>query len=284
MEIPILRLYLLVCVLWGHACAAEQGPQDERHQMRDGVHNARIWRPFKQLMGGDLDMSQAMAGHPRLRVLDADVDRIRSNIKSDPVARSYFAEILQQGEKILKESPRVRPAPSPGQHILLISRDVLDRIYTLGILYRLSQPANSTWANRAWEELKSAANFSDWNPPHYLDVAEMTHAVAIGYDWFYNELSTDQRRTLEVAIEEKGFQSALQQFKNRAEWTYYPDNWNNVCSGAMIIAYLAVYDQPESCPSATKVKTLVFKALPTALASYGPNGAWPEVGYILNYL
>ena len=29
----------------------------------------------------------------------------------------------------------------------------------------------------------TAARFEDWNPSHFLDVAEMTFALAIGYDW-----------------------------------------------------------------------------------------------------
>eukprot|EP00117_Sycon_ciliatum_P007973 scpid90658/ scgid0560/ len=223
------------------------------------------------------NMNTAKSQHPRLRVLETDIDRIRHNIKQDPVAAAYYAEIKRQGEEILHEPPRVRPAPKPGGHILDISRSVLDRVYTLGILYRLSDPTEDTWALRAWKELESAANFSDWNPPHYLDVAEMTHAVAVGYDWLYDFLTEEQRKTLEVAIEEKGFKSAIDQFKQKAKWTYYPDNWNNVCSGAMIIAYLAVFDTPHTCPSAETVKGLVSKDLPNALASYGPKGAWPEV-------
>jgi hypothetical protein len=35
----------------------------------------------------------------------------------------------------------------------------------------------------------AAAAFSDWNPSHFLDVAEMTAALAIGYDWLYEEVS-----------------------------------------------------------------------------------------------
>lgn len=240
----------------------------------DGLHEKRWLALDREIMSR---IEAAEAGHPRLRVLDEDVATIRRNIQTDPVAAQYYSVVLAQGENILREPPRVRPAPAPGQHILTISRDVLDRVYTLGILYRLSQPQNTTWLTRAWRELQSVSNFSDWNPQHYLDVAEMTHAVAIGYDWFYNDLSDEQRTTLEVALEQKGFQSALQQFKDKAEWTYYPDNWNNVCSGAMIIAWLAVYDKPNTCPSASQVKTLVLKALPVAMASYGPHGAWPEV-------
>ena len=54
----------------------------------------------------------------------------------------------------------------------------------LGLLYRLEgKPA---YAERAWQELDAAAHFPDWNPRHFLDTAEMTHAFAVAYDWLYD--------------------------------------------------------------------------------------------------
>ena len=34
--------------------------------------------------------------------------------------------------------------------------------------------------------LTNLCQYPDWNPAHYLDVAETTTAVAIGYDWLYD--------------------------------------------------------------------------------------------------
>ena len=44
------------------------------------------------------------------------------------------------------------------------SGEDLDRIYTLGLLYRL--PCERRWAVRAIAELLNAARFVDWNPAH----------------------------------------------------------------------------------------------------------------------
>ena len=48
-----------------------------------------------------------------------------------------------------------------------------------------------------------AASFPDWNPQHFLDVGEMTMALAIGYDWLYDSLQPDTRRVVREAIIEK---------------------------------------------------------------------------------
>ena len=45
------------------------------------------------------------------------------------------------------------------------------------------------YLNRAVKEMLAVSAFSDWNPSHFLDVAEMTMAVSIGYDWLYDGLS-----------------------------------------------------------------------------------------------
>jgi len=44
------------------------------------------------------------------------------------------------------------------------------------------------------------SQFSDWNPSHFLDVAEMTMAMAIGYDWLYNNMSRESRTIIKDAI------------------------------------------------------------------------------------
>ena len=70
----------------------------------------------------------------------------------------------------------------------------MHRVYTLALLYRSGR--RPQYADRAWQELEAAANFKDWNPRHFLDTAEMTHAFAIGYDWLYDVWTPEQRATL----------------------------------------------------------------------------------------
>ena len=76
-----------------------------------------------------------------------------------------------------------------GPRLLDKSRKVVDRMYALGLLYRLDGDNADTWVG-LFEELKAVSAFTDWNPSHFLDVAEMTHGFAIGYDWFYDVLLT----------------------------------------------------------------------------------------------
>ena len=40
------------------------------------------------------------------------------------------------------------------------------------------------YAERAEKEMLYMAGYDNWNPEHFLDVAEMTMALSIGYDWY----------------------------------------------------------------------------------------------------
>lgn len=87
---------------------------------------------------------------------------------------------------------------------------MLGRVYSLGLVYQVT--GEEKYAARAWSELEAAAAFTDWNPDHFLDTAEMTHAFAIGYDWLYDYLTEEQRQLLRRAILELGLHPALETY------------------------------------------------------------------------
>ena len=149
---------------------------------------------------------------------------------------------------------------------------MLERVYTLALLHRLD--GDESWRARAVAELRAAAAFSDWNPSHFLDVAEMSHAFAIGYDWLYGALSEDDRALAPDALVQKGLLPAADAYARRAWWASDRFNWNLVCNGGIALAALALADaEPDLC------RPLLYRALqgmPAALASYAPDGAWAE--------
>lgn len=53
------------------------------------------------------------------------------------------------------------------------------------------------------------AGYDNWNPEHFLDVAEMTMALSIGYDWLYEVLSPKNRAKIRKAILDKGLKPSM---------------------------------------------------------------------------
>jgi hypothetical protein len=103
----------------------------------------------------------------------------------------------------------------------------LRRISTLALLYRLDGDARKL--ARARQEMLATAALQDWHPPHFLDVAELTNAMAIGYDWLFDDLSPQDRAAIRTAIVEKGLKAGRQAFREHAWWTDTENNWTIVC-------------------------------------------------------
>jgi len=115
--------------------------------------------------------------------------------------------------------------------------------------------------------------------------------VAIGYDWCYETLSPDDRKTVEQALMEKALYVApmiygkhltdRKDFGPDLWWVVTPFNWNPVCNGGLLAAALAVADEEPA--TARLVVQGVRAYLPIALHSYAPDGAWPEGSSYLTY-
>lgn len=208
--------------------------------------------------------------HPRLIAGAADFERVRSLIRSDERARSLYIDLVEEARALAK-APAVE-YKIVGPRLLQQSRTALQRIYALALLWQLDRKPEHL--ARAWRELQSAGNFPDWNPSHFLDTAEMTHAFAIAYDWLYDGLTAEQREWIRQAIIRKGLAPALDVYVRERGWHTVTHNWNQVCNGGIGMGALAIADTDPIL--ATKVLTEALRSIPRAMASYAPDGGWNE--------
>jgi hypothetical protein len=215
--------------------------------------------------------------HPRLILLDQDLDHIRSLVQQNQLARKIHADLVKEAERLIT-TPTVE-YKVVGPRLLAQSRACLDRVYTLALLYRLD--GRKPFLERAVQELRAAANFRDWNPSHFLDTAEMTHAFAIGYDWLYPALTAEERTWIRAAIVEKGLGPALAAYQNQASWVSSRNNWNQVCNSGIAMGALAVAeDEPDKSRFLLQA---ALQSIPHALAAYAPDGGWAEGPGYWNY-
>ncbi len=227
-------------------------------------------------------------GHPRLILLDEDLPRIRQFVRETPLGQTWF-ETTRATAQQLYERPVRQHELTDGRRLLSISRDVLNRMYHWGLLYRLD--GERRWLDRAWQELAAVVQYPDWNPNHYLDTAEMMHAVAIGYDWFYNDLSEEQRTTLREGLWRHGLRLSYAAYmgleaEGQQHWPGVQNNWNFVCNGGSALAAMALLDElPEPC---SEILHRAFQYIQIPLRHFEPDGAWWEGvgywGYSMRYL
>lgn len=152
--------------------------------------------------------------------------------------------------------------------MLATSREALRRVTTLAFVYRLT--GEQRFALRAEAELSNVCSFSDWNPSHFLDTAEMAAAVALGYDWINDTLQDEARDEIQASLVEK----ALVHCRGNASWRTAEHNWNSVCYAGLALGALVIAeDEPEL---AAEVLDAARNHNPRVLATYGPDGVYPE--------
>ena len=208
--------------------------------------------------------------HPRILLLKGEESLINQNIEADRRWLTVSSFILDKSEDIIEQPPVERVLI--GRRLLDKSREALRRIYYLSYSYR--KTGNVKFFTRAEQEMLAVAGFSDWNPSHFLDVAEMTMAVAIGYDWLYDQLSEESRNTIRSAIVEKGLNPSL--LPANSGWSTGSNNWNQVCNAGMVFGALAVYEDHTELAKRIIERAVTSTSLP--MAEYNPDGAYPE-GY-----
>lgn len=208
--------------------------------------------------------------HPRLIATREDESRVRHLLTHNAQARALFEFLRKEADQVFHQSPVEHRLIGP--RLLDQSRRCLSRVYLLATVYRLT--GERRYADRAIKEMLTAAGFPDWNPSHFLDTAEMTHALAIGYDWLYDVLDPQQRQTIRQAIIEKGLREGEKIYRKGTWWTRTSWNWNQVCNGGMTLGALAVADEEPEL--AEYIVTQAIKSVPIAMANYAPDGAWAE--------
>ncbi|TWU39707.1 heparinase II/III domain-containing protein [Novipirellula artificiosorum] len=275
----------------------DQEPTDEPVWVLDELDFEYTTEPYRPMVAAkkyvpEPDRSDYLdhlrPGHPRLILLDEDLPQLRQFIESDERGKAWYRRAKESAERLYKLPVRKHELPD-GRRLLSISRDVVNRIYHWGFFYRIE--GDKKWLDRACQELEAVVAFPDWNPNHYLDTAEMMHAVAIGYDWFYPGLTEQQRKTIRDGLYHHGLRLSYAAYmgleaEGTQSWRHVTNNWNFVCNGGTGLAAMALLDEmPDLC---TEILDQGFQYIQIPLEHFEPDGAWWEGvgywGYSMRYL
>jgi hypothetical protein len=208
-------------------------------------------------------------GHPRILLLEGEEEQIRDLIEADQTWRKMHMAILEKSTELIGKPELERVMT--GRRLLSVSREALKRIFYLSYSYRMT--GDERYLNRTEKEILAVSRFSDWNPSHFLDVSEMTMAVAIGYDWLFEDLAENTRMDARSAILMKGIEESK---KGSQWWLTSENNWNQVCNAGMVFGALAIQeDYPDL---AEEIIDRAFESIPLAMDEYKPDGVYPE-GY-----
>ncbi|WP_316810780.1 heparinase II/III family protein [Pedobacter heparinus] len=218
-----------------------------------------------------LSEKPVLPAHPRLLLLKGEEEKIKKTLQSNPLLEQLQLGILAKCDQFLDVAPVERI--KIGRRLLDKSRTCLQRVFYLSYAWRMTR--QQKYLKRAEKEMLAAAAFEDWNSDHFLDVAEMTMALAIGYDWLYQDLSEQSRKLIKTAIITKGLEPSMLSGTNMF-WIKAAHNWNQVCNAGLSFGALAVYeDQPDL---ARNIINRAINTIELPMKIYEPDGAYPE-GY-----
>lgn len=194
---------------------------------------------------------------------------MKAAIAASSTARDLKAEIVRKAVKALSEPPFDRKSDD----FLGTCRKIRKRLQSLGLAWLLDR--DERYAERARRELAAICAFPDWNPAHFLDTAELIHAVAIGYDWFHDKLSEREKKTIADALIDKGLEPGFEQLTSgqKRSWPNQATNWNIVCNAGLMIGALAV---AERGAFPWQVFERCLDSVPTGFRGYSPDGSWDE--------
>jgi hypothetical protein len=223
----------------------------------------------------EISLPHPLPPRPRLLASADDWTRLRGQVQEDAASARIFSALQKKADELLTIFPIERQLV--GRRMLKTSRLVLERVSLLSLVACVGGEAR--YARRAVVEMIQAAGFSDWNPSHYLDTAEMSLALAIGYDWLHDHLSQDEKDTIAAALRDKGIGPSLTEPK---QWFISGNNnWNQVCHSGLCAAAIAIAEQePALC---RQILQRAVDNLPLAADSYLPDGAYQEGPMYWNY-
>jgi hypothetical protein len=224
-------------------------------------------------------LSHLRPAHPRLLVLDDQLQAVRAAVGTDSLAKAMHDRLRAQATKLLTEPVSAYVIGGPEHTLLSVSRAVEGRVMCLAGMYRLD--GDRRWAARAVAEMRAAAAFPDWYPTHFLDTAEMTAALAVGYDWCFDAMSADDRAVIRRAIVDKGLDPGIAEMQPGKKFSHLHNNWVQVCYGGLTLGALALADDEPDRAAATLAHSM--PAMATIMALFAPDGGFEEGPGYWNY-
>lgn len=210
--------------------------------------------------------------HPRLFVTADELARLRGLVKLSPeqlaqqhpdLAQAYKQLIDKAEHSLTREEISVyggrykttMPPAVPPRHEdnfpywTGLSREIENCIQAMATAYLLTTDERYAEGCREWT--LALCEWPTWNDPDYsshpscLDTGHFCHAAAFAYDFLYDHLSPEQRKTIADALLDKGAEAVYQTGEKGWARTQSWPNGFAVVMGGMGIAGMAVLGDDE---------------------------------------
>lgn len=238
------------------------------------------FRPSKERFLADYNASSLKGVHPRLFATAEDFERVREEIKTNAYKKKWVENLFAQCDLICTY-PAIKYELRDGVRLMYVSDEFRGYMLTLALGYQLAKDDDPERAKRyfdsAWKHIEVSAKMPDWNPSHHIDVGIMALGFAVAYDWFYDELTDEQKAIMERGVYNNMFwtlNEAIESSHTPYGSVFMSNNHNVFCNaGAMAscIAFMDVYPD-----IASKLGSDILRILEVFMDKFAPLGAYYE--------
>ncbi len=208
--------------------------------------------------------------HPRILLRKGEEKALMKNIGKDSMWTAMHDQLIAECDKICTQPVTEIKFDQNNKTMLSSARETLRKIFILSYGYRMTN--NDNYFVRAEQEMLDKAALPNWNHKTFLDAAEMSLGMAIGYDWLYDKLSPDSRAKISSAIINYAMKPA--EALGNKSWVKGDNNWNQVCHASMALSGLAIMEvDPKLGMDAINRADTLMKY---SLVHYAPEGVYPE--------
>ena len=276
-----------VCAAERNGCGVDVGwhlPDGAQAEVIDGSCLSPYSR-FQEIPEAHRILSGLSRKHPRLLASAYDFAVLRDRIRCGGQMAEWYEAIEQQGLELLDQPiPEYTYTDPYSANFEGRGNQLIEMMETLGFIYNIEtadgdQEFALRCADRAWVELEAASHFEHWDTEHFASTPRMAHAYGMGYDWFYNAFTAEQRAAVRKAVVELGIKKYADELNTGPfgwhQWTVMKGNWNCAINGDTGIAILAIAGEDDYLSEDVLHKLLV-NARNFSMMTYYPDGGTRE--------
>lgn len=230
-------------------------------------------RPARDAILEDFVNAGKMNSHPSILIDEDGFERIRNLVAANDEVKKWYEQIKRSADTLL-ENETVYHARSDGRRLDYGQRVLTQILPPLLIVYNIS--GETKYAEKAWAHMEAICGWPEWGnaSAEHLNVAELSSAMVMGYDWLYDYLTPAQREMCKVAIVNKGVKVGINFYEQNQWWSTSEWNWNMSMAGGLTLAALSMLsDEPFVC---SQLISYTLRSAESSLATFYPDGSWDE--------
>lgn len=222
--------------------------------------------------------------HPRVMATEDDFNRIREDINTDANMKKWYNTIISGANSIVSRSEVFPGYDVSSGRLTSQANKAYTEMLQLGMAYQIT--GNTKYSSRAIEIMKIVCSYPDWYPDHALGTGELAMAVAVGFDWCYDEISDTDKEYIMQRSEQLGLEVARDLYYDKADygnqfWRTTETNWGSVVNAGIINLAFSIAEMDIDYTMDVAYNSL--RSLEYPLYYIAPDGAWHEGPSYWNY-